>query len=259
LTVNSGNNAATGDQIRGFGFMHDGSFDTGLRRLQMSLFTFPGGDAQRRAVEQFTFAFDSNLKPVVGQQATLRATAELAAVARVDLLIARAAAGNADLIVTGNISGAARGWLRLADGTFRSSRAVDLPLSEVALRSLAATVGQELTFTAVPPGSGLRIGIDRDQDNSTDGDDNCLLIANANQLDADGDGYGNRCDADLNNSGTVTVADFAMLRSVLGEPAVVSSLAAAADLNGSGVVTTTDFAILRGALGTAPGPSALVP
>jgi DNA-binding beta-propeller fold protein YncE len=132
LTVNSGNNAATGDQIRGFGFMHDGSFDTGLRRLQMSLFTFPGGDAQRRAVEQFTFAFDSNLKPVVGQQATLRATAELAAVARVDLLIARAAAGNADLIVTGNISGAARGWLRLADGTFRSSRAVDLPLSEVA-------------------------------------------------------------------------------------------------------------------------------
>ena len=76
------------------------------------------------------------------------------------------------------------------------------------------------------------------------------------QNDADNDGYGNMCDADLNNSGTVTSADFAILRSVLSQSAS-SSPAAAADLNGSGTVTAADFAILRSRLNTAPGPSGL--
>ena len=50
----------------------------------------------------------------------------------------------------------------------------------------------------------------------------CTLASNngqpgtgPSQLDADGDGYGNICDADLNNSGTVTTADFAILRARL--------------------------------------------
>lgn len=54
------------------------------------------------------------------------------------------------------------------------------------------------------------------------------------QRDTDGDGYGNRCDGDLNNSGLVTTADFAILRSVLNQSASASPTAAAADLNGSG-------------------------
>jgi Dockerin type I domain len=99
-----------------------------------------------------------------------------------------------------------------------------------------------------------------------DGIDNCTLVPNAlagnvpgtsvprYQLDSDGDGYGNACDADLNNSGLVTVADFAILRSVLNELASFSPQSAAADLNGSGTVTATDFAILRARLNTPPGP-----
>ena len=107
---------------------------------------------------------------------------------------------------------------------------------------------------------------DSDGDGVNDVSDNCTAVANngnpgtgAAQLDADGDGYGNICDADLNNSGLVTTADFGILRSVLNQAAGSSATAAAADLNGSGTVTTADFAILRARLNTAPGPSGLHP
>ena len=101
--------------------------------------------------------------------------------------------------------------------------------------------------------------LDADNDGVLDGVDNCRLVANANQLDANGDGYGNLCDADLNNSGIVTTADYALLRSVLNQSAGSSATAAAADLNGSGTVTTADFALLRAALNAAPGPSGFKP
>jgi hypothetical protein len=100
---------------------------------------------------------------------------------------------------------------------------------------------------------------DTDGDGIPDNLDNCINVPNPTQLDADGDGYGNACDADLNNSGTVTAADFAIMRSVLGQSAGSSPTAAAADLNGSGTVTAADFAILRAYLGQPPGPSGLHP
>ena len=100
---------------------------------------------------------------------------------------------------------------------------------------------------------------DTDGDGFADPADNCTLVANPTQLDADSDGYGNICDADLNNSGLVTTADFGILRSVLNQSAGSSANAANADLNGSGTVTTADFAILRARLNTAPGPSGLHP
>ena len=98
---------------------------------------------------------------------------------------------------------------------------------------------------------------DTDGDGVPDSLDNCTLVANPTQLDSDHDGYGNACDADLNNSGTVTSADFGLMRSVLGQAAGSSPLAAAADLNGSGTVTSADFGLLRARLGTPPGPSGL--
>ena len=108
-------------------------------------------------------------------------------------------------------------------------------------------------------GADWQLGTDTDGDRVIDNADNCKLVANASQLDADGDTFGNLCDADLNNSGLVTSADFAILRSVLNQNAASSPTAAAADLNGSGTVTTADFAILRSRLNTAPGPSGLNP
>ena len=112
------------------------------------------------------------------------------------------------------------------------------------------------------PGFGsLTITVDPDTDGDGIGDpnDNCTLASNASQLNADGDAFGNLCDADLNNSGLVTSADFALLRTVLGQSASAGAIAAAADLNGSGTVTTADFALLRVKLGKGPGPAGTLP
>jgi hypothetical protein len=67
------------------------------------------------------------------------------------------------LIAKGTVAGEARGWVRLADGTFQSDRQTEAPLADAALRAFAGSAGQELTYTCVPPGAGTRAGIDRDE------------------------------------------------------------------------------------------------
>jgi YVTN family beta-propeller protein len=198
---NNGNNAHQGDQIRGFGFLHDGSVDTSFRFLDAALFNFPGGDTQRREVEQFLLAFDTNLKPVVGQQITLTSTNSTTVKSRIDLLIMLALEGDADLVVKGNVGGNQRGWHILSNGTFKSDAAAESPLSDAALRAFATTAGQELTYTSVPPGDGMRIGIDRDEDIVLNNDDNCPATDNPSQLDTDTDGSGDACDLDDDNDG----------------------------------------------------------
>ena len=198
---NPGNNQHQGEQIRGFGFLHDGSTDSLLRFLNAGVFNFPGGDAQRQQVEQFLFAFDSNLKPVVGQQITLTDTNATTVAARITLLLNQAQAGNADLVVKGIVNGEARGWHRNAAGLFVSDKAGEAALSDAALRTLAQTPGQALTYTVVPPGSGVRIGIDRDEDAVLDNDDNCPTAGDPDQTDTDGDGAGNPCDEDDDGDG----------------------------------------------------------
>ena len=195
---NQGDNEHKGDQIRGFGYTHDGSVDTLERFFNAVVFQFSNGgqgDTQRRNMEQFMFAFDSNLKPIVGQQVTLTDTSGTDIDDRVDLLVARSAAGDAELVVKGAVANELRGWLRQSDGSFQSDKAGESPWTEQALRAAADNPGQELTFTAVPAGTGHRIALDRDRDTVLNGDDNCVADPNPNQKDADNDGFGNVCDA----------------------------------------------------------------
>jgi hypothetical protein len=191
---NSGNNAHQGDQIRGFGFLHDGSTDTLLRFLNASLFGFPGGDVQRRDVEQFLLAFDSNLKPVVGQQVTLSNSSPSTANLRAGLLVARAEAGDCDVIVKGNFGGIQRGGRYIGGGFFQLDGADFPSIDENTLVTQALLAGSTVTYTAVPPGEGIRIGIDRDDDTLLNKDDNCPVDANPGQADQDTDGLGDACD-----------------------------------------------------------------
>ncbi len=203
-----------GNQIRGFGLLHDGSIDAVTTFLSVNVFTLSAQEEEDLAA--FMHAFDTNLAPVVGQQVT--ATSKNASVAnpRIAFLVSRAAtswplvdtsgsavagARECELVVKGNVlAGAdagARGWVRRADGTFLSDR--NTVYTEAGLRTLAKKVGQELTYTCVPPGStaaasGIRAGIDRDEDGVSDGLDNCEAASNGAQTDLDADGSGDACD-----------------------------------------------------------------
>jgi YVTN family beta-propeller protein len=179
-------NPFMGDQVRGFGFLHDGSVDT-LFRFHGSLVfaqrppgtllpTDPGnpegfpispkGARQRRELEQFLLAFDSNLAPIVGQQVTLRSTTGGVVVPRVHLMTARADAGDCELVA----KGLGRGYLYLGGGQFRQDRTGAPNLSDAQLFALVNLPDGELTFTCVPPGSGFRIGLSRFGDGVLDGD-----------------------------------------------------------------------------------------
>ena len=188
--VNAGNNGNQGPQVRGFGFLNDGSVDTLFRFFDAEVFNpdpdgtqgFFRGDPQRRDVESFMLAFDSDLPPVVGQQLTLGATRNAALSARLALLLARAAAPypskllgtgarECDVVVKGTVSGIERGWLyEWTTRRFRADRAAEAQRSLAQLVTLADAPQSELTFTCVPSGSGLRVALDRDLDGVLNGD-----------------------------------------------------------------------------------------
>jgi DNA-binding beta-propeller fold protein YncE len=175
--VNAGDNGHKGDQVRGFGFLHDGSIDTVFRFFQATVFNpAPGNvgflnNTERQEMESLMLAFDSNHRPIVGQQATLTPTSGVDADARVDLMIARANANECDVVAKGVLAGEERGWVYAGSGQFSSDRESEAPVSGAVLRAQADTLGQELTFTAVPKGEGLRIGVDRDEDGYRDADE----------------------------------------------------------------------------------------
>jgi hypothetical protein len=164
-----GNNGNQGPQVRGFGFLHDGSVDTMERFHRATVFS--NTQVQAQQLEQFMFEMDSNLKPIVGQQITLTSTNSATVGPRINLLLARDTAGDCDLTVKGTIAGLQRGAVRLPSGLFQTDREGDTPLSDAAVRALAAVPGQELTYTCVPPGAGERIGVDRDGDGAFDRDE----------------------------------------------------------------------------------------
>ncbi len=196
----------TGDQVRGFGYDHAGSVDTLFRFVSGQVFNFPD-EQSRRDMEEFVLAFDTDLAPIVGQQVTLDATNTATAGPRIDLMIQRAStpfvsgilggtvAGECEVIAKGTVGGASRGWLRLASGMFQAD---DDPggtslMTDAALRNVASTDGP-LTYTCVPPGSGPRMAINRDEDLFLDGVDNCPAVANDDQADLDSDTIGDACD-----------------------------------------------------------------
>jgi hypothetical protein len=51
------------------------------------------------------------------------------------------------------------------------NRRHDAPLADASLRQRALQKGGELTYTGTPPGSGVRVGIDRDEDGVLVGDE----------------------------------------------------------------------------------------
>jgi DNA-binding beta-propeller fold protein YncE len=190
-TVPHQDNSHQGDQIRGFGYLHDGGTDTIFRFMQVTGFSDllapegfgfgPEGDPLRRDVEAFLFAFDSNVAPVVGQQVTLTPGNAAVVGDRIDLLIERASTNHAtsptphaprnphapecELVATTRLRAIERGWLYIDDtGLFVPSEHGQPALTDAELRALAGARGVSITYTCVPLGSGRRIALDADLD-----------------------------------------------------------------------------------------------
>jgi len=167
-----------GPQVRGYGFLHDGSVGTLDNFFRSSVFRFspnPTQNEQERSnVIEFVMAVDSDMAPVVGQQITVSANTTADTDARVSLLIDRATVTSprpeCDLIAKGVVEQEMRGYLMQPNGSFKSDRAGDAAISFTALQAIAKSPNGAITFSCVPPGSGVRLGIDRNQDNTLDGD-----------------------------------------------------------------------------------------
>src|SRR5262249_52553428 len=130
----------------------------------------------RRQLEAFVLAFDTNLTPIVDQQITLTPTNGAVVGPRIDLFLARATVGACDVIVKsqqrhGSGQPHEVGFVYRGNGSFQPDRAAAPPLTDAALRQRTRDAGGELTYTCVPPGSGRRLGIDRDDDGFLDGDE----------------------------------------------------------------------------------------
>jgi DNA-binding beta-propeller fold protein YncE len=168
-----------GAQVRGFGFRHDGTIDR--VRTFLAQITFGLTEQEVEDTEAFLMAADAELASVVGQQVTLHRESDASSHARLDLLVNAAAtrrpfrgdpsAHRCDLIVKGALGGRSRGWVRTPDGAFLSDRADERVWTLEELRDLTRRPRGELSFTCVPPGSGRRMGIDRDRDGIFDADE----------------------------------------------------------------------------------------
>jgi YVTN family beta-propeller protein len=180
-------NEFMGDQVRGFGFVHDGNNDTIFRFLQQVGFAVnspfqahpvptaipdgPAGDPIRRALEALFLAFDSNMAPIVGQQVTLTSALAAQVNSRIDLLVARADVGECDLVAKGRFGNQEVGYLYIGDGDFMPNRVGEPTIADIALRALVVGTDRELTYTCVPPNAGVRVALDRDGDTFLDGDE----------------------------------------------------------------------------------------
>ncbi len=94
-----------------------------------------------------------------------------------------------------------------------------------------------------------------DADGIGDCIDNCSTVDNATQIDTNSDGYGNKCDPDIDNDGTVGGGDLATLKAnfLVAVPPASPDI----DFDGDGTVGGGDLAILKTFFLGPPGPSGL--
>ena len=145
--------AATGAQVRGFGFLHDGAIDTLDTFFRDPVFNFPSPQAQsRNNMVRFMMVMDSNLAPIVGQQVTLRADSPWT-FDRLTLLEQRAQVQTplpeCLLMGAGVVDGERRVLRMTAPDSYTDTNGVAYTGTQ--LRESARTAGQELTFTCYPP------------------------------------------------------------------------------------------------------------
>lgn len=199
---------------------------TFIRTFFQNFYCVPG---TVEGVIAYCEAFPTNVKPVVGWQVKPSSPALPQEVFDINTMITQNAMlpSRCDVVVKGIVGGQPRGFVLIAADPgvlFRS----DLG----ALRTLDDLLGlinsgASLVFTAVPPGSGPRIGVDQDADGLLDGLDPMPQINN---------------DADVNLNGVADGDDLQPFLAVILNPnAAPDGPFQAADANNDGLVNLEDI------------------
>jgi YVTN family beta-propeller protein len=163
LLSGNANNIGLPTQKRGFGFIHDGAVSL-TEFLASNVFT--STTQQELDLFAFMLAFPTESVAAIGQQVTVTAANKNdgTVVSTIATLVGQAETPNADLIAKGVVGGVAKGWVYDAGSNlFVADSLSEAPASESALRA-AIGAADVITFTGVPPGAGVRLGIDRDRD-----------------------------------------------------------------------------------------------
>jgi YVTN family beta-propeller protein len=162
------------NSIGGFGFLHDGTFQDIFTFLSQPVFqNFSSNSIIKSNLQAFLLCFDTGTAPAVGYTRTAWDTNVTTASFSNDwsTLESQAAAGtNIDLIARGTIDGLRHGLLyQPGSDNYKLDTTNAAPLTRA---QLVAKVqgGDTLTLMGVPPGSGVRMSIDRDGDGVLDAD-----------------------------------------------------------------------------------------
>lgn len=154
--------AFKGDQVKGFGLIHDGSLGTLHDHFTHST-PFVLSENQKLAIAKYLLVIDSNLAPIVGQQITLSSSSSDEALQRLALLEERALVTipreECDLIFSGQVE------QNFVSGIFQSDSSYlfysGTQSSKEEMRQLLNQDTVILTFTCVPPNSGARLALNR--------------------------------------------------------------------------------------------------
>ena len=127
------------------------------------------------------------------------------------------------------------------------------------MKRIALLALSTLLFWGTPAFAGPpEVDIDFDDDGVPDMWDNCSIKFNPAQDDTDQDNCGNLCDADYNQSGVVTIADFGQFTICFGQLncAAKQHVEPISDAN---IVNLADFGYFAVAFSGIPGPSGPTP
>lgn len=185
------------DLYTGFGLIHDGreEREDNLHPLDTFLKTFfpTMGDQTRLDMIAFNLAFASNVMNVVGWQIQITPpiASETQDLSDINVMIAQfqKTPSHCDVVAKGIVAGQSTGFYLLnvnsnGEPIFQADDGSTITLSALT----ASLAGQDsLLFTAVPPGSGKRIGVDQDTDGLLDGLDPFPQLDNTGDFDLDAD------------------------------------------------------------------------
>jgi hypothetical protein len=160
--------------VGGFGLTHDGVDPNLFTFLSRPVFgSFATDTTRKRNLAAFVLCFDTGTAPAVGHSRTIAAAnANTVSLSNTwTLLENQARSNNVDVIVKGTVDGSMRGLLFVVSSNlYYADKAGVGPFTRQQLRD-KALAGDVLTIMGVPPGSGRRMGIDRNMNGVLDGDE----------------------------------------------------------------------------------------